>query len=157
MSTPEEIVKRALDRDALAELLLGAPDYAYLPTYSPMAEVTDLTILLGVLRNENLGYSQAEVRSRLEKAVKTIVTEYEGIIPVATVLLLEALHQSKGRPSFELPLEPIAEDLRRSIDRFRFRLIQDRTGDGWQYLDGSLGELRRLSKITEELGGPKFA
>ena len=55
-----------------------------------------------------------------------------------------------------LPLESIAAELRQSIRVFRFRLEKDRTGVGAEWQDGLFGDLRRLSRNTEGVGGPSF-
>ena len=156
MTSPAFIlVNRALAEDAIDLLLLGKPGYTYLPKWSPSPGNTDITALLAVFYDEQLGLSKVELGRRLQQAIMQIIDSYEGLFPVATVLLVESLARRDGR-ALGLPLEAIAERLKCAIEGFRTNLITDRIGGGGFWPDGALGDLRRLSKNVSEIGGPEF-
>ena len=154
--TPKTIVVKAVNRGELDKLLLGAPEYQYRSKYSPAPGDTDLTELLAVLYDHWDPADRKNVESQVAKAVYAIIGTYEGIEPVAACVLLESLRKARGKASLGLPLEDIASRLRRSIDAFSEQLRADKTGGGANWPDGRLGDLRRLSRNTEYLGGPSF-
>lgn len=151
-----EIVKRAVRENHLDRLLLGKPEYSYLPKWSPAPGNTDLTTLLSFIYDEPLGISDEEIRDRLLNAVNRIISLYEGLFPVATIILIESLRLSDRRIILGLPLDEISSSLSKSIDEFKQRLSNDKTEYGMQWDDGMLGEMRRISNNIVELGGPKI-
>jgi hypothetical protein len=155
-TSPDDIVRKALQRDELDLLLLGEPEYQFLPKWSPAPGNTDLTALLSALRSLTGKYPSGEIRDRLYRAIKKIIGTYEGLDSVACCLICEAGDRSEGKPSFGLPMDEIAAELRQSIRVFAFRLEKDKTGVGAQLPGGRLECFRRLSKTTERLGGPSF-
>jgi hypothetical protein len=160
----QELVRNALEKDELDLLLLGKPEYQYLPKWSPSPYNTDVATLLDVLYHLVGQYPRDQIRERLYGAIKKVVATYEGVYPVAGCILLESsaqspvdlLGQANRQNAIGLPLEEIANELRASIERFKSRLAGDKSGDGWKWPDGLLGDLRRLSKNTKRLGGPSF-
>lgn len=152
----EEIVRNALERDELNLLLLGRPEYQYFDRWSSSPYNTDPVALLDTLYRLVQESQRPQIRDRLLGAIKKIVDTYDGLTPVAGCILFEAGRKSDKRPMLGLPLEEIAAELRQSIRVFRFRLEKDKTGVGAQWPDGLLGDLRRLSRNTEQLGGPSF-
>ena len=80
----------------------------------------------------------------------------DGLVPVATCLLIEILRQSKNRNPLGLPVSYITRRLKDSIDEFRVRLSSDFSGYGAQWQDGLLGELRHLSGLVRRRGGIEF-
>jgi hypothetical protein len=159
----EEIVRKAIEKDELDLLLLGKPEYQFLPRWTP-ADDTDLVELLSALYRLVTEYRREELKDYLHRAIKKIVDTYEGLDAVASCILFESSKQSPvdcfGEPHqpnpLGLPLDGIASELRQSIRVFSFRLEKDKTGVGSQWPDGRLGDLRRLSQITKRLGGPAF-
>lgn len=154
--SPEDIVRKALEKDELDLLLLGKPGYQYLPKWSPAPGDTDVTSLLSALGGLVGEYPRAEIRDRLHRAIMKIVETYEGLDPVAHCLFFEAYDRSEGRPPLGLPAEEIAAELKQSIRVFSFRLEKDKTYNCGLLPDGRLGGLRQLSRTTERFGGPSF-
>jgi len=154
-NNPLNLIRQALDKNQMTDLLLGAPEYCYLPKYSSSTSATDLAALLGVLYDNCPLEERQETSLKIERAFLDIVKTYEGIEPSSTVILLEALAQKNGN-ALGLPLEILASDLRNSIAHFRDRLANDKAAGGRNYPDGLLGDLRRLSKNVVDLGGPSF-
>ncbi len=155
-STPQEIVKAALANGELDKLLLGAPAYQYRSKYSPAPGNTDLTELLSVVYDHWDPADKKHVHEQVAKAVYAIIGTYHGIEPVAICVLLESLRAARGKPSLGLRLDDVAARLRASIDTFSEQLRVDKGGGGANWPDGRLGDLRRLSRNTEDLGGPSF-
>jgi hypothetical protein len=161
--SPKEIVRKALKKGELDLLLLGRPEYQYIDRWVDPYN-TDLTALLRALYWDFAEGQREQIKNRLFAAIKKIVNSYEGLFSVAGCVLYETAARSSvdsfGRPkpetSLGLPLDEIAAELRQSIRVFSFRLEKDKTGVGAQWPDGLLGDLRRLSKNTERLGGPSF-
>ncbi len=153
---PMTIVNNAVTKGELDKLLLGAPEYCYRSRMSPAPGNTDLTELLDVLYERWNPTDRERVRDDLVKALYAIVETYEGLGPVATCVLIESSCRAENSPMLGLPLDDLANKLRSGIERFRSRLEKDKTGEGSEWPDGRLGEFRRLSRITVELGGPSF-
>jgi hypothetical protein len=150
------IVRKALAENNLDLLLFGKQGYSYLPKWSSAPGNTDLTTLLSVIYDTPLGYAKEDIVAKMIYAVNQIVFSYEGLFPVATVILIETLRVNNGRPILGLPLNEIATILRESILKYRYNLITDKTGPGNQWEDGMYGEMRRISDNIVELGGPKL-
>ena len=153
---PMTIVSNAVARGELDKLLLGSPEYCYRSRISPVPGDTDLTELLAVLYDRWNPADIEKVRDDMVKALDGIVETYEGLEPVATCILIESLRRARNGPRLELPLNDLANKLRCSIERFRSRLERDKSGEGGEWADGWLGEFRRLSRNTVDLGGPSF-
>jgi hypothetical protein len=153
---PVEMIKEAVAKGELVKLLLGEPGYCYLPKGSPAPGNTDLAAVIGVLYDFMPEADRPRVRDEMVKALSTIVSRYEGLEPVASSILLESLRKMRNRTPFGLPLDDLAVKLRESINAFADRLREDRSGIGASWADGRLGELRRLSRNTVDLGGPSF-
>ena len=154
--TPKEIVLKAIERDELDRLLLGKLEYQFFDRWSGSPYNTDLVPLLNVLYRFCGEHQQEQTKNRLLSAINKIVDTYDGLDPVAVCILFETGRRSDDRPTLGLPQEDIAAELRQSIRVFSFRLEKDKTGAGDEWPDGRLGDLRRLSKNTERLGGPSF-
>jgi len=150
------IIQRALEKNQLADLLVGSPAYRYLPKYTSSPYVTDLGALLGNLYDACPPDKRVEIARSLATAVREIVKRYEGIIPSAMVILIESSRKKDGRAPLGLPLESLASELGASIAQFRQQLASDKSGGGRNYPDGLLGELRRLDAIVVDLGGPSI-
>jgi hypothetical protein len=150
------MVKNALEKSELDKLLLGEPGYRYLPKGSPAPGDTDLAAVIGILYDHTSEAERQRIRDEILKTLNSIVGTYEGLEPVAASILLESLRKMRNRSPFGLPLDDIAAKLRASINAFADRLKADRSGVGAGWPDGRLGELRRLSRNTVDLGGPSF-
>jgi hypothetical protein len=136
--TPREIVRAALENDELDLLLLADPQYQYLPARSPSPDKTDLVDLLGALYRSVGEFPAGWIKSELERAIDRIVSIYEGIVAVASCVLYETSARSPvdsfGRRQTQkglgLPLDRIARELRKTIERFKSRLSIDKSGGG---------------------------
>lgn len=149
-----ELVNQALERDELDKLILGTPEYRYLPARSPSPWNTDIALILSVLYDWI--YSNPIVgEKKMESALTHIVQMPQGIIPVALCILFEVVRNSNNR-GVRLPLDELSQKLHNSILENKSRLQMDRRGPAIQWRDGMLGELRRLSKNSKKRGGPCF-
>ncbi len=153
---PIAMITEAAAKGELIKLLLGEPGYRYLPKGSPAPGDTDLAAVIGVLYDFTPESERTHVRDEMLKALNAIVSTYQGIEPVASSILLESLRKMRNRPRLGLPLDDLATKLYDSISAFADRLKSDKSGIGAGWPDGRLGELRRLSKNTVDLGGPSF-
>lgn len=117
---------------------------------------TDLVDLLSALYELVEPTNARQVWTQYHKAILNLVDEYDGLIPVAVCIALEALRRKTQRVVLDLPLEDLARRLWTSIEQHRDRLRSDRRGPGAQWPDGLLGELRHLSQVTVDADGPRF-
>jgi len=153
---PKQIVESAITANALCELILGRAPYIYLPVGSPAPGNTDLSILLSALYDELKGLDRERLRTDYENALCRALKMEEGIGPVAYAVVFEALRKSKSRAPMNIALNDLAEKLRQSIHLHWDMLSHDFSGAGRGWANGWLGELGRLSRLSEELGGPRF-
>src|SRR5579859_1844523 len=152
---PHRLAKEAVESRQVDKLLLGAPEYQYLPKWSPSPSNTDLTELLSAMYVQE---NTEQVKTELLRALRSIMTEYDGLVPVATVILFESVRKARGDRHLGLPLLELAESLSKSIEVYRDCLCRvKRASEGADmWPDGLYGELRRLSRNTEKRGGPSF-
>ena len=155
ISEIERIIIRALERDALCALILGAPEYCYLPNWTSASGSTDLAAIIPVMCDMRAKGS-SDLNSRISKALRDLVDLYEGLVPVATILLIESLRSKKGDTILGIDVLEISTLLSKSILHYQGRLVGDKVGEGAQWPDRMLGELRRLSDNTVKFGGPSF-
>lgn len=155
-NNPIDIVNAALAKGEIEKLLLGTPEYQYRSKWSPAPGDTDLTELLAVTYDWLDPQPREAAKEALVKGLYALSDTYEGIEAIAACILLESLRRSKGRPLLGLPIDDLAERLQVTIRAFEPRLRADKVGAGRDWPDGLLGDLRRLSRITENLGGPSF-
>lgn len=153
---PKEIVSTALAKGEMDKLLLGMPGYQYRSKYSPAPGNTDLTELLAVIYDRLDPRMRDAAKDALQRALYALSGSYEGIDPISTCILLEAVRGSDGRLNLGLPIEDLAEKLHATIRTFETRLRADTSGGGRDWPDGLLGDLRRLSRNTQKYGGPPF-
>jgi hypothetical protein len=155
-SDPVTIVRAALAKGEFEQLLLGAPEYQFRSKYSPAPGNTDLTELLEVVFDRLDPEDRKVARDALVEALRSLSGTYDGIVAIATCLLIEMLRRSDGRNTLGLPVEELGTKLQATIRAFEPRLRADKTNGGDIWPDGLLGDLRRLSRITEGYGGPSF-
>jgi hypothetical protein len=156
IATPTTIVTVALANGEVDKLLLGEQEYQYRSKYSPATGNTDLTELLAVFYDGLETQTRDNAKGALIKALNDLCGTYEGIDAIVTCILIETLRRSDGRRTLELPVEYLAEKLQETIKMFESRLIGDKSGNGQDWKDGQLGELRRLSNNVVKYGGPSF-
>ncbi len=154
--TPHEIVRKAIEEDAIDLLLLGKQEYRYLPYWSSAYGDTDLPDLLEALHGEAKRKPELEVEESLTYAIQKILKTYEGLLPTAECIFYESYLRSESLSSFNLPLEEIAVMLRDQIEKYKISLFTDKSGRGVLWKDGLLGVLRQLNIVTQEFGGPSF-
>ncbi|NQZ60001.1 MAG: hypothetical protein HRT88_21315 [Lentisphaeraceae bacterium] len=154
-NTVKDLVQKAFLKRDLDKLLLGEKPYRYVPKYSPAINV-DIAQLI------DLGFYMMDKEylekfsDDLEKTLLTLAQKYEGLIPVASVLLLESYSRGKEESPFVFDLKPIARELNNSIYKFEKSLIVDKSGYGQGWKDGLYGELKCKARKTIECGGPNF-
>ena len=153
---PKELIRSALAKGELAKLLLGSPGYCYLPTWTVAPGKTDLVALLEILYSIIPDTELPSLRNELLREISAIVRTYEGIDVVATIILFESGQRADSGKLLDLPLDELATQLRQTIKAFAPRLRVDQTGRGAGWPDGQLGDLRRRSKNTVDIGGPSF-
>ena len=151
-----QILEDAVMKSEMDLLLLGKHPYTYLPRRSPSTGSTDLAELLRVAYECWPVGDRNRLVASLTDAINKLVSSYDGLVPVATCLLIEILRQSKNRNPLGLPVSYITRRLKDSIDEFRVRLSSDFSGYGAQWQDGLLGELRHLSGLVRRRGGIEF-
>jgi hypothetical protein len=159
MTIPEPvvIVKEALAKGELDKLLLGTAEYCYLPKWSSTPGNTDLTVLLDTLYKMATDNNKYENLQRLLlTAVDNIVTKYEGIDPVISILFKEVYNKINNEITFELPLDVIASKLRTTIIHFHDLLLDDKTEGGIGFHDGRYGDIKRMNNIILEYNGPSI-
>jgi hypothetical protein len=156
IANPLQILQEAVARSEMDLLLLGLSPYAYLPSSSPSPGRTDLAELLRVAYDLWPANDRDRIRDSIIGALRKLVSEYDGLEPVAACLLIETLRQSRKRSPMELPVADLSKSLSESIDKYREILSRDFSGSGAEYDDGRLGELRRISEIVKGLGGNQF-
>lgn len=158
MSVPnaEDLIRTALAKRQVEELLLGNDPYAYLPPYSPAVGPTDLAEVLRILYEACLPEMTTQVRELMVPALESLVERYEGLDAVATCILKETSNRSRSGPTIGLPVEDLAKRLRHSIAIYKERLTADKSGEGAEWPDGMVGMFRRLSRRVVELGGPEL-
>lgn len=149
------LVQTAIELGEFSRLLMGEPEYCYLAPGSPSPWNTDLTVLLDVVYDCDDSVLRSLAKRELSHALPEVVRHYRGLVPVAICLLLELAKKARGR-DLGLPVAELACVLRKNIETHGPRLSCDYAGGGAQWPDGVLGELRRLSSISVELGGPSF-
>lgn len=154
-STPAQIAMMAIERGEMEKLLLGSPEYRYRSRHSPSPGSTDLTEVLAPLYDAEDALRE-RARDQIVNALCSLSCAYEGIDPMVTLLVIEAMRKSSGRRTLEIPLHILAGHLRRAVETHRHRLMTDRSGGGADWPDGMLGEMKRLSRIVVDYGGPAF-
>lgn len=155
-STTYLLTERAFLKGELDKLLLGEEDYAYVPKYSPAIR-TDWTRIIpyGVYEYHNENPDSGFLEMLLETLFR-MVKSYDGIVPVAYVILTECSEREDGVSPFSFDLAPLAIELNKSIHKYFERLSLDRNKEGFCWEDGLLGELRCICKKTIDCGGPDF-
>jgi len=156
-SAPKQIVMRALAANDLRGLLLGHLEYRYVPAGSPSPSDTDLSVLLGTLYDEVSAPPRKVLAEEYEHALKEALKSETGVGPVAYAIVFEALRRSRTHTPMNFALAEVAAELRHSIRLHSGYLARDFSGAGRGWPNGWLGELKRLSKLSQELGGPSFA
>ena len=153
---PREIVRRAVARDEMDLLLLGEPRYRYFDRWSSSPYNTDAVSLLSAFYGLARDGELTNAKEILMRAIGKLIDCYEGLKPVAGCILFKSSRRGRDAFVLDLPLEELAAELRQNIRVFAFRLEKDKTGLGERFPDGRLGDLRRLSRSCENVGGPAF-
>ena len=154
---PKSIVAKALSSGDILGLLLGEEAYRCLPVSSPAPGNTDLAVLLAALYDEIGNLDRERLRHTYEEALCVALETERGVGPVAYAIVFEALRRARNRSSMGVSLDDLAKRLRKAISQHHDELERDLSGPGKEWPNGWLGELGRLSKLSQELGGPTFA
>ena len=97
----KQLTEKAFKKKQLDKLLLGEKPYKYIPKYSPAID-TDLALLI-----EN-GFYTLEERDLpdfsydLSKALMKLANEYAGIVPVASIIMLEFTWKKRKSVPFNI-------------------------------------------------------
>jgi hypothetical protein len=97
-----------------------------------------------------------DAKEQMNSALRGMAGKYDALVAVATIILIETLRLKRGRSALGIQVKELASLLAKSISINNDRLSRDKTGSGAECPDGLLGELRRLSNNTVNLGGPSF-
>lgn len=151
-----DLINLAIARGEVSQLLIGEDPYVYLPPGTPSEERTDLAEVLRIAYDQLPDDRRPELRRALLDTVEKLLPRYDGLFPIAVCLLIEVLRRARNRKPLNLPTETIAARLRERICDYRTQLSGDKSGPGKYFVDGRLGDLRRLSNICAELGGESF-
>ena len=154
---PVILVRTALKRGEFTAMLLGEDKYQCRPKYSMSPWKTDIGDLLEPFYSRMPEYDLALKCSILMKSIAEIVSTYDGIVPVAYCLLFELEKRTNNKSGFGLPIEEIAEKLRKTIITYGERLVFDNTEGGSGCPHGRYDYLCHLSRLCEKKGCPPFA
>ncbi len=150
------LTEKAFLKKELKKLFLSIEPYVFYAKYSP-AIGNDLALLIphGIYlfaeNNPDTPFSE-----ELQQVLQELAKEYMGIIAVASFILIESLERMNKKSPFQFDLKPLARELNQSIYSNMEKLAKDKTGDGYGWEDGKLGELRNIAKNTVSYGGPDF-
>lgn len=153
-----KLVKKAFKKKELDLLLLGEKKYAYLPDRFSPAIKTDLYEILKEIHEYQRINKSADFEDELIRVLMNLASSYEGLRSVASFIL----HENNSRNTIKMlsplqfSLDPLGRELSRGIRKFKKALIDDYRGYGRGQVDGLYGDIRRLSKIIKEGGGPNF-
>ena len=154
LDTAIGLATNAFAKDELEKLFLGTAEYRYKPPRSFSNTNTDIVAIMMAIRSLAKNNPVLGVNHKLSVFLVDFAKSYQGIIPVASIILLET--SSNEKTVLNLDLEMLAEILKGSIKKYTSDLSNDRTEEGKDYVDGKLGELRRMNRITVDDGGPYF-
>ena len=157
----------AVSKDTFDLLLLGKAEYRCFSLESAMRSGmpydNDWVEVLGELYRYARRESGGEHRRTATRRHEEDRRHLRGFDSRRWPILHEVIERSpadsfgpKPQRGLGFPLDGIAEDLRRSIRAFRFRLEKDEVGVGEKWPDGVLGHLRNLSEYTRSWDGPAF-
>lgn len=153
-----EATKLAYERKEIPMLLLGEDPYACTDRFTPLPKgvKTDPTILIPVgLHKYKL--ENPFMEQELLKALYSISNLSLGIWTVASFISIESYLKKRNKPILSIDLNQLANSLKEKILQHKTLLAEERVDlDGNQYIDGVLGELKRLSVNTIENEGPNF-
>ena len=149
-----EIVRRAFVNGDMRKLLLEDPEYCYMYKWSSSPSNSDTSVLREIIYRYTPADIRVAVQQSYKDAIDELVSEKIGIIPVCHAILHEVgsiRDQGKG---LGLDLESLATQLSKIIpENFQY-LSNDKSGHGRGWANGMIGEVARVDKIVQELGGP---
>ncbi len=154
---PLTLIKEAIYRNQLAELLLGCDAYRCLPKYTNFPGKTDIETLYDSYCVRYTDRSKAEKRSLLTNALCNIIGKYDGVMPFAWCYSLEAsLQKNDPATALGLSLLPLSIMLQNSIIEFADKLVWDGSEEGSGFPHGRYDYLCRLNQNCIECQAPSF-
>lgn len=152
-----DLTRKAAEGGAIRELLLGEGGFAFIPKFSPSDLATDLAVVLpdGVYPYAERN-PQFPMRERMDDTLRKFTGTALEITSFALVVFFESQRRYQGKSHLGLDLDSLSGVLKGAIDRQRHELEREQSFGGRGYPDGVVGNLRRLSGMTETSGGPSF-
>lgn len=152
-----ELTEKAVRNGAIRDLLVGDGGYGFVPKYSPTDQSTDLAILLpDGLYPFAEKHPELDIRGDVEKALRELISTVPGLTAFALVLMLESVRIGEGKRGLGLDRDALSDLLKSSIQANMRELVAEQKFGGRGFSDGAAGNLRRLSNITKDAGGPGF-
>lgn len=153
-----EATKLAYERKEIPMLLLGEDPYACTDRFTPLPKgaKTDLaTVIPAGLHKYKLENSFME--HDLLQALYTISDSLLGIWSIACFIFTESYFKKRGKPVLNIDVNQLAAFLKTKIFEHKIMLNNEKINlNGHHYIDGVLGELKRISVNTIENDGPNF-
>ncbi len=157
MNEPYELTRRAIAENELPSLVLGNEPYIYRNKWSPAPGATDLGDIydFGICEYANQ-HPSYDMKKAIEELTIVLCQSNAGIYATSIILISEVYNKTHGKSYLGLDLLKLANELRQAIFICRDSLSKDQSLGGFGWPNGLLDEMRRLSKNTEEIGGPAF-
>jgi len=157
MSEYYRLTEQAIEAGQLKNLILGEAPYAYRNKWSAAPGPTDLGDIYeyGICEYAQR-HPDYNVKSVIQNLVIELCNSNAGIYAMALIILSETYNFLNNKPCLHLDLRHIASQVNHAIVVRQESLKADMTLGGTGWPEGLLDEMRRLSKNTEEIGGPPF-
>lgn len=151
------LTEKAIEAGQLKELILGETPYAYRNKWSVAPGPTDLGDIYeyGICKYAQR-HPDFNMRNVLQNLVPELCSTNAGLYAVALIILSETYNCVKNNSCLHLDLQQIASQVHQAIVVRQESLKADMSLGGTGWAEGLLDEMRRLSKNTEEIGGPAF-
>lgn len=156
--TPYNLVKTAFENKELNKLLLGENPYKYMTRFYSGAGDSDVPALIysGIIPYIEKNKTE-EVIDYFINTLNELCLQYDGLFPVvALISCCTTYKEDHGIMPANINFEKLSDEIKKSIQRHKFRLEKDFTGNGSNNEKGRYGDLKRLSKIITENDGPNF-
>lgn len=139
----QDLVKKAIDNDAVKDILIGIPPFEYNTKYSCSPTGHDITSVLEEINKTK----DKHVINKLSLVLIELSQTYEGVIPCLSVLLFIELKKKNEQNNIVIDNKCLINNVLKTIDKYKYDYICDNTGDGFGFKDGKYGEIKRLINI----------
>jgi hypothetical protein len=143
-------VNKAISKGEVYELLMGKKDYGYLPKYSPSPGPTDITLVYDEIK-EYGEKNEYNIDKKIEQTFPKLCSTLDGMVTAASIIMLESGYYETG-----INKDRLAKMLQKSIKKCATKLNEGEGNEMKSSRHKKFEELKRLSMITKEYGGPEF-